>query len=34
MIVEGKLDEIVDALRNDERRERRGQSILDVIKAS
>lgn len=34
MIVEGKLDEIVDALRNDERRERRGQSILDIIKVS
>lgn len=32
MVMQGKLDEIVDALRTDERRERRGVSILDSLK--
>ena len=34
MIVEGKLDEIIEALRNDERRERRGSSILEALRGS
>jgi peptide chain release factor 1 len=34
IIVEGKLDEIIDALRTDERKERRGRSILEVIQSS
>lgn len=34
MIMAGKLDEIIDALRENERIERRSESFLDVIKSS